>query len=331
MDFSRANSILEEVQDDLTAGLLGNALEKLSDVLEMEPGKVISFNSIAQVEPKDKKSPPKGEPMTFKFKSIPKRGQIQAEKKRQVESGDDSPEDLGNFLHRNFGHKKWDHKKAMKVAAKAHGKPQDFARATADHYIRLSREAEKKQESVKVKQQYFRQQWRKKQAQEGIFDLFKSKTPKPSISSEPRSAPSSDTTTPNRRELKRRAADGYREGLDPKDVALSKSQPGDDAPKRGEPDLRMKDPFGRVIGKWTGKWTGKTDPKKEEDETDSPKKPGLIKKAAKGAFNLAKKNVGNTFKELEKDKGRLKRLGVALATGGASEKLGVGKTWTDGS
>lgn len=83
-------------------------------------------------------------PMHIAFRSVLKQWREQFES-----SNDDSPEALGAFLHRHFGDRKWDHKKAMRIARKAHNKPEAFARAAADHYVKLSREP--KAESYKVK------------------------------------------------------------------------------------------------------------------------------------------------------------------------------------
>jgi hypothetical protein len=102
---------------------------------------VFSVKSVAKATPgkKWKKVRPgkldtPGTPTHIAFRSVLKQWREQLES-----SGDDSPEALGSFLHKHFGHRKWDHKKAMQVAKKAHKKPEAFARAAADHYIKLGR------------------------------------------------------------------------------------------------------------------------------------------------------------------------------------------------
>ena len=60
--------------------------------------------------------------------------------KEQVESGgEDSPEALGGFLHRHYGHMDWSHKDVTKVARKAHKADDDTARKAADHFMTLKK------------------------------------------------------------------------------------------------------------------------------------------------------------------------------------------------
>jgi hypothetical protein len=92
--------------------------------------------------------------MRIAFKSGPiKVSKMEAEQ-------DDTPGSLGDFLHKHFGHKKWDHKKAMRVAMKAHGKPEGFARGAADRYVARGREKTvprtPQDESYQNKMAYFR-------------------------------------------------------------------------------------------------------------------------------------------------------------------------------
>lgn len=80
MDFLRANSLLEEAQEDLANGFLAEALEKLSSVVESR-GDVPSHFDIRSIAlPKSKKTPktdkdePGSEPpMRFMFKSLVKK------------------------------------------------------------------------------------------------------------------------------------------------------------------------------------------------------------------------------------------------------------------
>ena len=160
MDFLLLGQILEAVKDDLGDGCIGDAAEKLGEVVRINPGEYYGYGAThsstrkaaaKMVEsvrrrlredgpsPGSIRSPQQPgkkleDPLKVKFKSL-----LRGWKEHRESGGEDSPEALGGFLHRHFGHKNFNHEKVMKIAMKAHGKDKDTARRVADHYIAMNR------------------------------------------------------------------------------------------------------------------------------------------------------------------------------------------------
>lgn len=161
MDFRRASSLLESVLDDLEYGFVGDARQRLGDIVRAHPEELYGYGPIhtpsrraslsmarrvSRLSEAKKPEPflgskprPKAptrveEPMKIKFKKI-----LKGWKEHCEGGGEDTPEALGGFLHRHFGHKKFPHAHVMKIAMKAHGKDKDTARRVADHYMAMNK------------------------------------------------------------------------------------------------------------------------------------------------------------------------------------------------
>lgn len=165
MDFFLANQLLENARDDLEYGALADAqlgLQELARLSEdvapqtgarkwqkVRPGTIDVLKKAKNadaVKPTAPGSDGKA-PMHVSFRSTLRQW------KEQLESGgDDSPEALGGFLHRHFGHLNWDHEKVSRIARRAHKADKETARRAADHYIALKG----KNEAVKTKMRFYR-------------------------------------------------------------------------------------------------------------------------------------------------------------------------------
>jgi len=157
MNFSHALRLLEDVRADLEYGQIEEARRALSEMKmglrkkEDAPSTRMRAASpspsggsakrpmIRKVRPgildKQRKGPAK-DPDIIQFKSL-----LRDWRKKRTESGgkDDSPEALGGFLHRHFGHKNWSVKRATEIARKAHKVDPEFARKAAEHYYTLNK------------------------------------------------------------------------------------------------------------------------------------------------------------------------------------------------